>query len=109
LVEGGHYISFAGNLTHSSPTGMRLRAAARFLPLDHILVETDAPYVRPKGRFGRNEPAFILDTLAELARARSAPLREMAMVILENSKKAFNLKGLNQVQSKDCGTVTILS
>jgi TatD DNase family protein len=69
-IDRGFYISFAGNSTY--PSSGRLRTAACAVPLDRILVETDAPYLQPQARRRekRNEPAFVLDTLASLAEAR---------------------------------------
>jgi TatD DNase family protein len=69
-IDRGFYISFAGTATY--PDADRLRRAASIVPLDRILFETDAPYLPPqtRRREKRNEPAFVLDTLAALAEAR---------------------------------------
>jgi len=92
LVDAGHYISFAGNITHNTKLGSRLRQAASEIPLDKILVETDAPYVRPISRKGKNEPAYIIDTLKEVARCQSKPFLTVAETIWSNSKTVLGIK-----------------
>jgi TatD DNase family protein len=65
----GFYISFAGNLTFSKATGLRELAAQ--LPLERLLVETDAPYLAPVPHRGqRNEPAFVAEVARKLAELR---------------------------------------
>src|SRR5579871_3963900 len=60
-IELGLYVSFSGILTFKSSDA--LRAIAAELPLDRLLVETDAPYLAPgKFRGKRNEPAFVIET-----------------------------------------------
>ena len=71
-VELGLYVSFSGILTYK--TAENLRDAARNLPEDRILVETDSPYLAPVPHRGKsNEPAFVVKTL-EHARCRRAAL-----------------------------------
>ena len=69
-LERGLYISFAGIATY--PGNARLLDAARLVPRDRILVETDAPYLQPQSRRRerRNEPAFVVETLRAIADAR---------------------------------------
>jgi TatD DNase family protein len=65
----GFYISFAGNLTFPKATGLREMAAQ--LPLERLLVETDAPYLAPVPHRGkRNEPAFVAEVARKLAELR---------------------------------------
>lgn len=65
-VQMGFYISLSGILTFNKADG--LREVARDLPLDRLLVETDAPYLAPVPHRGkRNEPAFVAATAARLA------------------------------------------
>src|SRR5207253_3189200 len=53
-LERGYYVSFAGNVTY--PNAYELRAAARDVPADRILAETDSPYLSPQPRRGRGRP-----------------------------------------------------
>jgi len=65
----GYYVSFAGNVSY--PKADDLRAAARAIPADRVLVETDAPYLTPQPVRGRpNEPAHVVHTLDAVAAAR---------------------------------------
>ncbi len=55
------------------------------MPLDRLLVETDAPYLAPgKYRGKRNEPAYVVETAAELARVKGVTLDELAQATTEN-------------------------
>jgi TatD DNase family protein len=68
-VALGFYVSFSGILTFNKADD--LRATAKALPLDRLLVETDAPYLAPVPNRGkRNEPAFVVHTLRKLAEVR---------------------------------------
>lgn len=67
--------SFAGNLTY--PSAQELRDAAAAMPLDRLMVETDAPYLAPKPMRGkRNEPAYVQHTLQVLADAKGIAFDE---------------------------------
>lgn len=79
----GLYISFSGILTfkNSDP----LRAIARTVPLDRLLVETDAPYLAPtKHRGKRNEPAYVTETARILAKVKELPFEELANATTKN-------------------------
>jgi TatD DNase family protein len=89
-LERGYYVSFAGNVTY--PNAYDLRAAARAVPADRILAETDAPYLSPQPRRGRpNEPANVVHTVASLAETRGEEPDELAARIDENASRAFGL------------------
>jgi TatD DNase family protein len=84
----GYHLSFAGNLTYPKNDAMRLAAAS--IPLDRILVETDSPYLAPQRMRGRdNEPANVLDVIAELARVRNEPLDTVREATIANARAAF--------------------
>jgi len=71
-LDLGFLISFAGILTF--PKADALRETARFVPRDRLLVETDAPFLAPVPHRGkRNEPAWVVETLAVLASATGTP------------------------------------
>jgi TatD DNase family protein len=89
-VERDWYVSFAGNVTY--PNAGDLRDAARNVPADRLLAETDSPYLSPQPkRGGRNEPAYVVHTLATLAEARGEAPDELAARIDENASAAFGL------------------
>jgi TatD DNase family protein len=89
-LERGYYVSFAGNVTY--PKAGDLRAAAADIPADRILAETDSPYLAPQPLRGRaNEPAYVVDTVAALAAARSEPVEELERRIDANATVAFGL------------------
>jgi len=89
-LERGWYVSFAGNVTY--PKAPELRAAAARVPRDRLLAETDSPYLAPQPvRGGRNEPAFLVHTLAALAEARGEDAAELGAQIDANATVAFGL------------------
>lgn len=89
-IEHGYYVSFAGNVTY--PKAEPLREAAAEVPLDRILVETDAPYLTPAPQRGaRNEPAFVRHTLDAVAAARGMTRDELSTQIDANAAAAFSL------------------
>jgi TatD DNase family protein len=89
-LERGWYISFAGNA--SFPKAVDLRLAAREVPAERILAETDAPYLAPQPKRGRpNEPAYVMYTLDSLAQARNEDPRELEQQIDRNASECFGL------------------
>jgi TatD DNase family protein len=89
-LERGYYVSFAGNVTY--PSAEELREAARRVPAERILAETDSPYLAPVPRRGRlNEPANVVHTVAALAQARGEDPAELAARIDSNATAAFSL------------------
>lgn len=84
----GGYVSFSGILTF--PKSNELRDIARDVPLDRLLVETDAPYLAPVPHRGkRNEPAFVADTARHLAAVRGLGLEALAAVTTANFRRLF--------------------
>jgi len=89
-LERGWYVSFAGNATF--PKAVDLRLAARQVPAERILAETDAPYLAPQPKRGRpNEPAYVMYTLESLAQARNEDPRELEQQIDRNASECFRL------------------
>jgi TatD DNase family protein len=89
-LERGWYVSFAGNA--SFPKAVDLRLAAREVPAERILAETDAPYLAPQPKRGRrNEPAYVMYTLEALAQARNEDPRELERQIDRNASECFGL------------------
>lgn len=90
-LDRGYYLSFAGNLTY--PKAVDLRQAARNVPPDRLLVETDSPYLAPQPRRGHpNEPANVVHTAAILAETRGEDPGELAARLDANATAAFSLR-----------------
>ena len=88
-VELGGYVSFSGILTF--PKSKELREIAKTVPLERMLVETDAPYLAPKPYRGkRNEPAYVAHTAAVLAETVGASADEIARITTENAFRIFS-------------------
>jgi TatD DNase family protein len=89
-LEHGWYASFAGNVTYKN--AYDLRAAARRVPADRLLVETDSPYLAPQAVRGRrNEPAYIAHTYEGLAEARGTSVAELVAQVDANADAVFGL------------------
>jgi TatD DNase family protein len=89
-LDLGFLISFAGNLTY--PKAEPLREVAARLPLDAVLVETDAPWLTPAPDRGkRNEPAFVTRTAAMLAGLLGVSPEEIASATTQNFARLFHL------------------
>jgi len=85
-LDLGFYLSFGGVLTF--PKAEVLREAARMVPEDRLLVETDAPYLAPVPKRGkRNEPAFVVETARRLAEVRGAAPERIAEVTTANFER----------------------
>ena len=88
----GFYLSLSGIVTFKRAED--LRAIARDIPEDRLLVETDAPYLAPvPHRGGRNEPAYVADTAAELARLRDVSPAALARATTRNFFRLFDRAG----------------
>jgi TatD DNase family protein len=87
-LSRGYAISFAGNVTYKSAAD--LAEAARVVPEDSLLVETDAPYLTPQlVRKQRNQPAFVAHTLAFIAGLREVSVQELGLVVERNGARLF--------------------
>jgi TatD DNase family protein len=85
-LDLGLYLSFGGVLTFSSAE--QVRRAARSVPEDRLLVETDCPYLAPVPHRGkRNEPAFVVEAARRLAEERGATLDEIAAATTRNFER----------------------
>jgi TatD DNase family protein len=89
-VDIGFQVSFAGNSTF--PKAQNLRDIANTLPLENILIETDAPYLAPVPYRGkRNEPAYIAEVAKMLGSVRNLSAEEAAARTSENFRRFFGL------------------
>ena len=90
FIELGMMISFSGVVTFKKATD--IQEAARSLPLDKILVETDAPYLAPVPKRGReNKTAYTRYVVEKIADLRELTVEEVAQATYENAKKVFGL------------------
>ena len=92
----GLYVSFAGNVTYSNKKFEPLRAAARAIPADRLLIETDSPYLVPqvfRGKQKRNEPAGVIQTAAFLAELRNVSVEQLAAATTDNARRLFRING----------------
>ncbi|MFZ0739613.1 MAG: TatD family hydrolase [Candidatus Acidiferrales bacterium] len=90
-IEMGFMISFAANVTY--PKMQPLRDAARELPIERILTETDAPFLPPQALRGkRNEPAYVVEVARTLASVRDLGAEEFAAVAAQNFRRFFHLE-----------------
>ena len=88
-VRLGLYVSFSGILTFKKTEA--LRAIAAEVPMDRLLVETDAPYLAPTPHRGqRNEPSYVVETVKVLAEWRGVSADEMAAHTTENFFRLFS-------------------
>ena len=97
-LDAGLLVSFSGILTFRRDRG--LREVARSLPLDRLLVETDAPLLAPEGMRGRrNEPAQVARVGAVLAELHGVPLEAVADATRQSARRLFRL-GANEARSQ---------
>ena len=84
------YFSFSGILTYKN--AQKIQETAKILPLDRILVETDAPFLAPQPVRGQIcEPAFVRYTLEKLIELRSESPEEIEEQVYANSKRFFGI------------------
>jgi TatD DNase family protein len=94
----GLYISFAGNATYPNKKFEPIRAAAKTIPADRLLIETDSPFIVPqifRGKQLRNEPANVVHTAAFLAQLRGVPVEQLAAETTANARRLFQLPGVD--------------
>lgn len=89
-LDLGFLISFAGNSTY--PKAQNLREVAKALPLETLLIETDAPYLAPQPFRGkRNEPAYVSEVAKALGSVRNLTPEEFAAATAQNFRRFFRL------------------
>jgi TatD DNase family protein len=87
-MEIGFYISISGIVTFKAADA--LRAVVRSVPLERLLVETDAPYLAPVPKRGRtNEPAFVAHTAAKVAELKGVSIAELTRATTDNFYRLF--------------------
>lgn len=88
-LKRGYYIAFTGVITY--PSANALREIARQTPLNRILIETDCPFLPPESHRGRrNEPSFVGETYAEIAKLKNLSPGDLSAAISQNAAVFFN-------------------
>ena len=87
-LDRGWMISFSGIVTFRK--SIELKETAALIPLEHLLIETDAPYLAPQSRRGQiNESSFVVETAACLAELKGVSLEHLAKTTKENAERVF--------------------
>ncbi len=87
-IKKGFYIALGGVVTFKN--AKKAHEVAKEIPLSHLLLETDAPYLTPVPYRGqRNEPAYVKLVAEEIARIREVSPEEIAQITTENARKVF--------------------
>ncbi|MDR2797676.1 MAG: TatD family hydrolase [Treponema sp.] len=91
FLQLGYYLSFAGTLTYKNAQG--LREALQFVPLDRLLLETDAPYLAPHPFRGKPaEPGMIAETYQLAAALRQISLETLQAALVKNVSALFGTR-----------------
>ncbi len=90
-IDRGYYISFTGVVTFKNAENAR--QAAKRVPLDRLMVETDCPFMSPEPvrKQKANEPAFMVHTAAKLAEIKDVKLEDLAGFLKKNTKNFFGV------------------
>jgi len=90
-LDLGFFISFTCNITYKK--AQNLRNLVKLLPLERLMLETDAPYLSPEGFRGkRNEPLHVKLLAEEVARIKETSIEKIASATTSNAKQFFNLR-----------------
>jgi len=87
-LDLGFYLGFNGILTFAR----QYDEVIKYIPLDRILLETDAPYLTPEPHRGkRNEPAYVVEVARKVSELKKEPLEKITQQTTDNCKRLFNL------------------
>lgn len=90
LLKLGFYISFAGPVTFKN--GKKAQEAAKQIPIERILIETDSPYLTPEPYRGqRNDSSMVQFVARKIAELKGITAAEAARITMENGKRFFNI------------------
>jgi TatD DNase family protein len=90
LIKMHHFISFAGNITFKKADG--LRDILSNLNMDHLLLETDSPFMTPEPNRGkRNEPAYVKYVAEKIAEVNKLSIEDVGRITSYNTFKIFGL------------------
>lgn len=89
-VKRGYFLSIGGPLTFKN--NRKTIEVVREIPLDHLFIETDSPYLTPEPYRGkRNVPYHVIEVAKKIAEIKNMEPEEVAQVTMENAKKFFNI------------------
>jgi TatD DNase family protein len=89
-IEMGFYISIPGSITFKNAEA--LRGIVKRIPLESLLVETDAPFLTPEPFRGkRNEPSYVRYTAQKVAEIKIVSLEKLAEVTTKNALRVYKL------------------
>ncbi len=89
-IEMGFLVSIAGNVTY--PNAGRLQSVAAALPLEHLMLETDCPFLTPQSHRGKRcEPSHLPETAAQVAALKGASVEEVARATTANAERLYRL------------------
>lgn len=90
IIDAGFLLSFTGIITY--PNAQELQKVVKEIPLDKIMVETDAPFLAPQAYRGRrNEPSFILEVTKKVAEIKNLNFEEICFNTSENAQRLFRI------------------
>lgn len=90
VLEAGFLISFTGIVTFKN--AKEVQEAAKFVPLEKMMLETDCPFLAPEPNRGRrNEPAFVRDIAEKICELKEVSMEEVERVTTENAENMFRL------------------
>lgn len=93
FLDLGFYIGFTGFVTFEQAKFDSIREATKIVPLERILIETDAPFLAPEPYRGKtNEPSYVVEVAKKIAEIKNLPLEKVAEMVTQNAEKVFNIR-----------------
>lgn len=107
VISKGFYLSISGIVTFKK--SVELREIAKWVPLDRLLLETDAPFLAPQNYRGKpNEPAYLIETAAAVAAVKGITLLELAQATSQNASTLFRLDLFRKSAQKNPKSETLI-
>ena len=89
VIDRGWYLSISGIATFKKSE--ELRRIIKYVPLDHLLIETDTPYLAPQSKRGQiNEPSFLLETAEMIASLKGIKVEAVGEITSQNAEQFFS-------------------